>query len=151
MWAATAHVRRNALVFRLVLVCISVAAIGACCLAVSRGNVIIGWLLFGVSLFAAATFVVVQVALLEAKRRRVDCEPIQSQTTFRDDGFAYHNTVHEFFVSWSDVRYVRKTPVYWALHYMCDGKEASIVIPSDAIDGELGSLIDDQIPMAQNS
>ncbi|MBI2478770.1 MAG: YcxB family protein [Planctomycetia bacterium] len=150
MWAATAHVRRNNRVVRLVLVCIAVPAIAACCLATSRGNVIVGWILLMISFFAAALFVRLQASSRAAKRRGGEDKPVQTQVTFTDDGIAYENAVQQSSVSWTDVRRVRKTPVYWALDSMIDGREHWIIIPSDAIDRELGSLIDDHTLTAHN-
>jgi hypothetical protein len=121
------------------------------CIETTRGNVVLGRILLVVSFFPAAMFVLLRSFLLQAKRRRVDDSPMPSQATFTDEGVAYGNAVQQFFAAWTDVVRVRRTPVYWALHCMRDGKESWIIIPSDAIDGELSSLIDDHTPTAQKS
>jgi hypothetical protein len=144
--AATAYMRRNALVVRLVLACIAVASIAACCLAAYRGNVIIaGWLLL-MSLSAAYGFIRLQVHLLKPENRILEQEPIETRAKFTDDGFAYQNAAYNVFVPWTDLYRIRKTPVSCSFHFMHEGRPAFVVVPSDAIDRELGRLIDDHAP-----
>jgi len=114
--------------------------VGALLASFRWGNTIVGWLLFGFSVYAAVIFVHVQSTLFRAKSREKEHTHTQSTLTFDDNGFG---VPPEFFVLWTEVQLVRKTPDFWALHYIHDGKQAFMAIPSDAIDGELSSLITD--------
>ncbi len=148
--ASTAHVRRSSLVIRFVLACIVVAGIWACCRAASRGDAIAGWCLGGVSVIAAYVLICYQALLLKANSRNSKFEPIKTRVTFTDDGFAYHNAELETCVAWADVHRLRKTPVCWALHCMREGRDTCFVVPSEAVDGEVGRLIDGHTAKAQN-
>lgn len=147
--AATAYARRNAFFVLFALLCIAVASTAAGCLAISRGNSIAAWCLFGVSFFAVYFFICLQLVLRKPENRVREHAPIATHITFTDDGFAKHNEVEDITIAWSDLIRVRTSPVFWALHCMHERREIMIVIPSDAISGEIGQLIDSHASRTQ--
>ena len=140
-WAATAYVRRNALVFRIVLISTAVVAVAAYLLLGDRISPIVGSILLIVSIYVSVLFIRAQSVIMRANNRKQDQAPIMTQITFTDDGFRYDEVKPERFVRWTDVIRVRETQEFCALHYISDGREAFNVIPATAIDGELSALI----------
>jgi hypothetical protein len=148
--AASTYIRRTSLFLRIGLIFVAVVAMATYLLCADQLGTVVGWILIGVSLYASVTFIYFQAAL-NANSREPDYGPIERQMTFTDDGFGHEDAVPVDFVPWTDVTHVRRTEVYWALHYNRDGRETFRVIPADAVDSELSAMILEHAPLASNT
>ena len=141
-WAATAYIRRQVFVVQLFLVCVAAGALSASYLAWSCGQV------FGVLICVSISFFALcLVAFIWSKNRKFDHEDCQRQVDFSDQGFNCGEG--EEVVPWTAVHLVRKTAVFWAVHFRQAGRDPILIIPTEAIDAELSTLIDFHTPMAK--
>ena len=106
--------------------------------ASKAGWTITSWVSFGVSLWLFYF-----AAYIWMRTRKKEYPDEKCQMVFTDDGFSY-GASGVYVVSWADVKRVRETPVFWAIHFVDAGRNAFVAIPIDIVDSELRSLIDDR-------
>lgn len=147
-WAATAYIRRNSLIVRLVvLVFAAIAATVYFQFGDRLGTVTKILLRF---FLAYVTFVFLSIIWAKLKAPKREDTSAQSRLTFTEEGFDCETDGHEASVAWGKVYWVRQEDDFWALHYTVDRREAFIAIPSDAIDDELSALILANTPSSPN-
>jgi hypothetical protein len=104
--------------------------------AASFDHIVASWILVCASFLLLYT--VTSISLNARKRLDENCHV---QITFANEGFTYSEDGD--FAQWSQVHLVRRTTLFWALHFVRDGRNAFVVIPTNVIDDELAKLIDD--------
>ncbi len=134
--AVTANSRCCLLTVEVLLLSFAVVGIVSCYFAVGVPHTVGAGMCYGVLLFVL--YLAVGIHIRFHKRNRGER---RHEFHFTDTGFAYSHE-RESLVPWTEVTVVRKTPVFWAIHFVHSGTSAFVVIPTDVLDDELISIIE---------